>query len=54
MYEESLLYTAEIKGEKKAKIGIARNLLKQNIDIEIIVISTGLSKEEIEVIKNEN
>ncbi len=33
---------------KEAKIVIAKALLKQNIDTEVIIKSTGLSKEEIE------
>lgn len=48
------LERAEIKGEIKAKIEIVKNLLKQNIDINIISISTGLSIEEIEEIKRSN
>ena len=67
-YKESLIYTAEIKGEIKGKIegkieGIAegkkkRNIeivkksLSQGLDIETIKIITGLSVEEIKVIKN--
>jgi predicted transposase/invertase (TIGR01784 family) len=40
------------KGEKKAKIEIAKNLLSAKVDINTIVISTGLSVKEIETIKN--
>ena len=40
------------KGEKKAKIEIAKNLLSAKVDINTIVISTGLSIEEIETIKS--
>lgn len=36
--------------EKKQK-EIAKNLLKNNVDIDIIVNSTGLTKEEIEKLK---
>jgi predicted transposase/invertase (TIGR01784 family) len=35
------------KGEQEAKLSIARNLLAQNIDPEIIASGTGLSKELI-------
>ena len=36
------------KGIEKQNIEVAKNLLKANIDIETICISTGLSKETIE------
>jgi predicted transposase/invertase (TIGR01784 family) len=36
------------EGEKKAKIEIAKNLLKAGVDIDTIVISTGLDKKVIE------
>jgi len=63
MLEISLLDTAKIEGkmegkiegieegEKLAKIEIAKNLLKQNIDLNIISISTGLSIQEIDKLK---
>ena len=35
-------------GEHNSKIEIAKNMLKENIDIEIIIKVTGLSKEKIE------
>ncbi len=38
-------------GEHNSKIEIAKNMLKENIDIEVIVKVTGLSKEEIEKLK---
>ena len=38
-------------GEQKSKIEIAKNLLKNNINIEIIIQSTGLTREEIEKLK---
>ena len=41
------------EGERKEKIEIAKNLLKKNIPIEIIIDVTGLTKEEIEKIKKE-
>ena len=40
------------KGKEEEKMSIARNLLKANIDIDTIVTSTGLSKVEIEKLKN--
>ena len=40
------------KGKEEEKMSIARNLLKANIDIDTIVTSTGLSKAEIEKLKN--
>ncbi|MCI8832813.1 MAG: Rpn family recombination-promoting nuclease/putative transposase [Clostridia bacterium] len=39
------------EGEKNKAIKIAKNLLKQNISIEIIIECTGLTKEEIEKLK---
>ena len=41
-----------MNGEKRAKIEIAKNLLSSKVDINTIVISTGLSVEEIETIKD--
>ena len=38
-------------GEKKAKIEIAKSMLKDNLPIEMIKKYSGLSKEEIERIK---
>jgi predicted transposase/invertase (TIGR01784 family) len=40
------------EGEKRAKIEIAKNLLLAKVDINTIVISTGLSVEEIKNISN--
>jgi predicted transposase/invertase (TIGR01784 family) len=40
------------EGEKRAKIEIAKNLLSAKVNINTIVISTGLSVEEIETIKD--
>ena len=42
------------QGEQNAKIKIAKNLLKEKVDIQIIISATGLTREEIEKIKNEN
>jgi predicted transposase/invertase (TIGR01784 family) len=39
------------KSEEKTKKEIAKNLLLANVDIEIIIKTTGLSKEEIENLK---
>jgi len=36
------------RGQKKAQIEIAKNLLNSGINIELIIQSTGLSREEIE------
>ncbi len=41
------------KGKNERNIEIAKNLLSQNIDIEIIENATGLSKAEIEKMKQE-
>ena len=38
------------EGKKEEKIEIAKNLLKENVPIEIIIKATGLKKEEIEKI----
>ena len=39
------------KGEKKAKIESARNLLKAGVDINIIATAVGLSTEEVEKLR---
>ena len=36
------------QGKKEEKIKIAKKLLEQNIDIDIIIEATGLTKKEIE------
>lgn len=41
----------QVKGMKSKAEEIAKKLLKQNIDIEIIISTTGLTKEEIENLK---
>ncbi len=43
----------EKKGQKKEKILIAKNLLMQGLDTNIIINATGLSIEEIEKLKKE-
>jgi len=42
------------EGEKKAKIEIVKNSLKEGLDIDIISKLTGLTIEEIKKIKDEN
>jgi predicted transposase/invertase (TIGR01784 family) len=58
MYEASLLYTAEKKGEKKGRrkrnIEIAKVSLQQHIEIETIALITGLSIEEIERLRHQD
>ena len=46
--EQSALIVATRKGELKNKKEIAKKMLDMNLDIDIIVNATGLSKEEIE------
>ncbi len=50
------LYTAreegKEEGKKEEKNEIAKNLLKNNVPIEIIINSTGLTKEQIELLNN--
>ena len=41
------------EGSYKRNIEIAKSLLKNNVDIEIIISSTGLSIEELEKLKME-
>lgn len=40
-----------LKGINKRNIEIAQNLLKAKVDTDTIVISTGLSRDEIESLK---
>ena len=40
------------EGIKEQSISIARKMLAENLDIEIIIKTTGLTKEEIEKLKN--
>ena len=42
------------KGSIETKVTIVKALLEQNVDIEVIVKSTGLSREEIEALKMDN
>ena len=39
------------KGAKEEKIKIVKSMLKENMDIQIIIKITGLTKEEIEKLK---
>ena len=56
LHEELLinteLYNAERKGKesgiREGKLDVARNMLKENISIEVIVKVTGLSRKEID------
>jgi predicted transposase/invertase (TIGR01784 family) len=40
------------KGRQEGALAIARNLLKSNVDVNIISASTGLSIEEIQSLQN--
>ena len=55
-YGASMAWTLKVDAEDRAKkekaVEIAKNLLKIGINIEIIIKSTGLTKEEIETLKN--
>ena len=50
-YREEGREEGRIEGEDKKAIEIAQNLFKMRLSIEIIIESTGLSKEEIEKLK---
>ena len=55
-YEDSLKYYRDLKNSldtasDERAIDIAKNLLKNGIDIEIIINSTGLTKQQIEKLK---
>ncbi len=45
---EKGIIKGKIKGEKSKSLEIAKNLKESGVDFELIVKSTGLSKEEIE------
>ena len=60
-YEDSLKYyrdiknsldTAKAEGKIEGKIEVAKNLLKNNVSMEIIMSSTGLTKKEIESLED--
>ena len=40
------------EGTKEKAIEIAKNLLKENVDINIIAKSTGLTKKDIQILRN--
>ena len=42
----------EKNGKKEKTVEIAKKLLEKNIDIEIIIETTGITKEELETLKN--
>ena len=55
-YEDSLKYYRDLKNsldtaKEEGKIEVARKLLRNGIDIEIIIDSTGLTREQIEKLK---
>lgn len=47
----SALESAEEKGVQKGKIEVAKNLLKQDMKIEVISMATGLTEEDIKKLK---
>lgn len=48
LYDPAVEAKGKAEGIKKGKIEMAKNLLKEGIDISIIIKASGLSKEEIE------
>ncbi len=50
MYKNSIIWSAEMRGERRKQIEIAKNLLDV-LDIETIALKTGLSEKEIEELK---
>ena len=50
--QEKLINTLTAEGIEKNKIEIAKNMLKENLDIELISKVTGLSEEQISSLKN--
>ena len=51
MYEHGM-EQGKAEGAKEQSIKIAKKMLEKNIDIEIIMETTGLTKEEIEELQN--
>jgi len=45
---DSVIYTAQIEGERKRELEIVRNMLKRNKPISEIIEDTGVSREEVE------
>ena len=50
-YGEKAREEGKIEGKSEGKIEVARNLLSQNLDFNIISIATGLSVSELEKLK---
>ena len=50
----SRMKAAKNEGLEQGKIEIARNLLKQNVDLNIITTSTGLSIKQVEQLKSDD
>jgi predicted transposase/invertase (TIGR01784 family) len=51
--KEEGIQIGEERGEKQAKIAVAKNLLKVGVSVDLIVESTGLLKAEIAQLKEE-
>ena len=45
--KEEEIIKGKIEGKIERSVEIAKSLLKSNVDIEIIIASTGLTKEQI-------
>jgi predicted transposase/invertase (TIGR01784 family) len=50
---EGGILICEERGEKQAKIAVAKNLLKAGVSVDLIAESTGLPKAEIAQLKEE-
>ncbi len=46
-YKKSMLWSSREEGKYEEKFAIARNLLTHSIALDVIMASTGLSREEI-------
>lgn len=53
-YTKSMLWSSREEGKEEATIAIARNLLADNVAVEIIARSTGLTIDEIRRLQREN
>lgn len=51
-YVEEKSFEVAQKARKGSVLEIAKNLLKENVSLDIIVKTTGLSKKQIEALKN--
>ncbi len=49
--EKSCFKAGEKEGAKNKSIEIAKNMLKKNLDINLIIELTGLTKEELKKLK---